>query len=98
MSESVALCIAPEARGYDHGPQHPLRPGRVLLTWDLIRAYGITGRENVREVEAQVATDEEIELVHTPDFVDATKRAGHGERGDWWRYGYGPGDNPIFRN
>ena len=45
-----------------------------------------------------VATDEEIAMVHTEAFIDATKRAGHGERGDWSRFGYGPGDNPIFRN
>jgi acetoin utilization protein AcuC len=68
----------------------------VLLTWDLIRAYGITDRSNVDELTAGVATDEEIALVHTPEFIEATRRAGHGEAGDWWRFGYGPGDNPIF--
>jgi acetoin utilization protein AcuC len=30
--------------------------------------------------------------------VDAVKRAGAGEPGDWARYGFGPGDNPIFPN
>jgi acetoin utilization protein AcuC len=34
--------------------------------------------------------------VHSAEFIDATRRAGHGEQGEWWRYGYGPGDNPIF--
>ncbi|MCA1727673.1 MAG: acetoin utilization protein AcuC [Actinobacteria bacterium] len=96
MSDRVALAVAPRARGYDHGPEHPLRPARVLLTWDLIRAYGLTERPNVAEVTARVATDDEVGLVHTPDFIDATRRAGQGEEGDWWRYGYGPGDNPIF--
>src|SRR5207247_1937233 len=43
-----------------------------------------------------VATDEEIGLVHTAEFIDATKRAGEGQPGDWSRFGYGPGDNPIF--
>ena len=33
--------VAPEARIYDHGPGHPLRPQRVLLTWDLIAEYGL---------------------------------------------------------
>ena len=98
MSRAITLAVAPKARGYDHGPEHPLRPLRVLLTWDLIRAYGITERPNVREVDSRVASDEEIALVHTPQFIDATRRAGHGERGDWWQFGYGPGDNPIFRN
>jgi acetoin utilization protein AcuC len=96
VSDRVTLILAPGARGYDHGLQHPLRPARVLLTWDLIRAYGITGRPNVEEVTAGSASDEEIGLVHTDEFIDATRRAGHGERGDWWRFGYGPGDNPIF--
>jgi acetoin utilization protein AcuC len=96
VSERVGLVLAPEARGYDHGPQHPLRPARVLLTWDLIRAYGITDRPNVDELTAVAASDEEIALVHTPEFIEATRRAGEGESGDWWRFGYGPGDNPIF--
>lgn len=41
MSGAAGLVVAPEARIYDHGPQHPLRPQRVLLTWDLIAEYGI---------------------------------------------------------
>jgi acetoin utilization protein AcuC len=24
------------------------------------------------------------------------RRAGHGEKGSWWQFGFGPGDNPIF--
>src|SRR5206468_609815 len=28
--------------------------------------------------------------------IDATKRAGRGGHGDWGRFGFGPGDNPIF--
>jgi len=98
VSDRVGLVLAPKARGYDHGPQHPLRPARVLLTWDLIRAYGITDRPNVDELTADLATDEDIGLVHTPEFIDATRRAGHGEDGEWWPFGYGPGDNPIFPN
>jgi acetoin utilization protein AcuC len=98
VSDRVSLVVTPEARAYDHGPQHPLRPDRVLLTWDLIRAYGILANANVAETPGRVATDDEVALVHTADFIDATRRAGHGERGDWSRFGYGPGDNPIFRN
>ena len=96
MSDRVGLVLAPEARIYDHGPQHPLRPERVLLTWDLIRAYGLDARPNVETLGVDPADDATIERVHTPAFVDATRRAGHGEAGDWARYGYGPGDNPIF--
>ncbi len=96
MSDLVGLVLAPEARIYDHGPEHPLRPDRVLLTWDLIGAYGLDERLNVRTLGTEPADDATLELVHTPAFVDATRRAGHGEPGDWSRFGYGPGDNPIF--
>jgi len=40
----VALVRCPEAKIYDHGPQHPLRPQRVLYTWSLIEACGLKGR------------------------------------------------------
>ncbi len=96
MAERAALVVAPEARIYDHGPQHPLRPDRVLLTWDLIAACGLDRRSGVEIIGAEPATNEDLERVHTAAFIDATMRAGHGEEGDWSVFGYGPGDNPIF--
>ena len=85
-----------DAPWYDHGPQHPLRPARVLLTRALIHEYGLIDGQRVRETPARDATDDELGLVHTEAYVDAVRRAGRGERGDWWRFGFGPGDNPIF--
>ena len=35
MSDRVGLVLCPEARIYDHGPQHPLRPERVLFAREL---------------------------------------------------------------
>jgi acetoin utilization protein AcuC len=96
VSERVGLVLVPQARIYDHGPQHPLRPERVLFTWDLIAATGLDARPNVTVLGAEAADDATIELIHTAEFVDATRRAGAGEQGDWRRFGYGPGDNPIF--
>ena len=98
MSERVLLVYSPELVEYDHGPEHPLRPVRVMLTRELIRSYGLVDGERVREAPARVATDEELTLVHTEPYLDAVKRAGNGEPGDWWRFGFGPGDNPIFSN
>ena len=99
MSEQVALVwYGDDVAWYDHGPQHPLRPARVILTRELIHAYGIVDGERVNEVPARDATDQELLLVHTEAYLDAVRRAGRGERGDWWRFGFGPGDNPIFPN
>lgn len=96
MSGGAALVRCPEARIYDHGPGHPLRPDRVLLTWDLIAATGLDRRDGVDVRACEPASDDILRLVHTEEFLEATKAAGSGEEGDWSRFGYGPGDNPIF--
>ena len=96
MSGRAGLVLCPEVRIYDHGPAHPLRPQRVLLTWDLISKTGLLDRPNVETLACRIATEDEIGLVHTAGFIDATRRAGDGEPGDWRPFGYGPGDNPIF--
>ena len=98
MTGPAGLVVCPEARIYDHGPEHPLRPQRVLYTWSLIEACGLLERSNVSALPCRAAEDAEIGLVHTDAFIDATRRAGHGEVGEWGRFGYGPGDNPIFPN
>jgi acetoin utilization protein AcuC len=92
----AALVRCPAARIYDHGPQHPLRPERVLATWELIEACGLLRRPDVATLSCRAADDAELGLVHTEAFIDATRRAGHDEPGPWARFGYGPGDNPIF--
>jgi acetoin utilization protein AcuC len=96
VSLRVHLVYSPEFLSYDHGPQHPLRPVRVRLTRELIAAYGLIDGDTVEEVPTRVASDEELRLVHTERYLDAVRRAGSGEPGEWWRFGFGPGDNPIF--
>ncbi|HYT78898.1 MAG TPA: acetoin utilization protein AcuC [Actinomycetota bacterium] len=97
MSDRVELIwYGDDAPWYDHGPQHPLRPARVILTRDLIKAYGIVDGERVVEAPARDATLDELRLVHTDRYIDAVTRAGHGEQGRWGIFGLGPGDNPIF--
>ena len=98
MSGTAGLVLCPEARTYDHGPEHPLRPQRVLYTWSLIEACGLLEVPHVARLACRTASDAEIALVHSAAYVDATRRAGHGEAGAWGRFGYGPGDNPIFAN
>ncbi len=96
MSGLAGLVVCREARTYDHGPQHPLRPERVMLTWDLIEELGLDSAPLVKVLGCRPATDDELLLVHTPEYLDATRRAGEGQPGDFRRFGYGPGDNPVF--
>ena len=85
-----------DAPPYDHGPMHPLRPARVVLTRALIHDYGIVDGQSVVEIPARDAEVDEILLVHSEDYVEAVRQAGHGVKGSWWQYGFGPGDNPVF--
>ena len=97
MSARVELVwYGDDAPSYDLGPQHPLRFPRVVLTRELIHAYGLIDGVRVVETQARSATDDELVLVHSERYVDAVRRAGHGEKGSWWEFGFGPGDNPIF--
>ena len=54
---------------YDFGPQHPLRPVRVKLTYDLIRSEGILDQKSVQVVKPRLASREEILLFHEEDYV-----------------------------
>jgi acetoin utilization protein AcuC len=98
VSESVALVVVEDiARKYDFGATHPLRPERVLLTYEHIAERGLM-RSNVREVPARVATEEEVLAVHDRAFVEAVKAVDAGalapERA--LEFGLGTPDNPIF--
>ncbi|HEX8769134.1 MAG TPA: acetoin utilization protein AcuC, partial [Acidimicrobiales bacterium] len=97
MSGDVELIwYGGDAPVYDLGPRHPLRPQRVTLTRELIHAYGLVDGRGVRETPARDASDAELCRVHSERYVEAVRRAGHGERGSWWEFGFGPGDNPVF--
>jgi acetoin utilization protein AcuC len=96
VSGQAGLVLAPDARIYDHGHGHPLRPERVLLTWDLISATGLDRAPGVDILGAEAASMADLERVHTRPFIEATVFAGHGGFGEASAFGYGPGDNPIF--
>ena len=99
MSDSVALITVDDiARAYDFGSSHPLRPERVLLTYDRIRELGLTKLANVSEVAARSATDDEIGAVHDLDFIACVKDLDSGRRSasEGLPYGLGTPDDPIF--
>lgn len=101
MSESVALVTVEDiARAYDFGPSHPLRPERVLLTYDRIRELGLVDGDRVKEVNSRSATDDEIRAAHSPDYVQIIKDIDGGavEPSSGRAYGLGTPDNPIFAN
>jgi acetoin utilization protein AcuC len=85
------------ARAYDFGASHPLRPERVLLTYEKVRELGLI-EERVGELPSRSASDEEITRVHDSEFVETVKSIDAGELDPraGLDFGLGTPDDPIF--
>jgi acetoin utilization protein AcuC len=82
---------------YDFGPGHPLAPVRVELTMRLARSLGVLSAPGVAVAAPVPATDADLELVHTPEYIAAVRRAGEsGLAPDLLRFGLGTADDPVF--
>ena len=96
---TTALVVVEDiAKAYDFGSSHPLRPERVLLTYDAIHELGLTDADGIVEIPSRSATEQEIRAVHDDEFVDTVKGIDAGavpERAGF-QFGLGTGDNPIF--
>jgi acetoin utilization protein AcuC len=97
--DRIGLVVVEDiAKAYDFGEGHPLRPERVLVTYDHVRELGLTALPSVTEIPSRSATDEEILAVHDPDFVATVKGIDSGELEHHigLEYGLGTPDDPIF--
>src|SRR5919106_1050334 len=99
MSDRVTVTWDESLAAYDFGPQHPLKPIRVKLMVELARAYGLLDAPNVDVVSPRFATREELELVHTPRYIEAVEMISATATDPYADYGWGIGigDNPAFR-
>lgn len=80
-----------------HGPGHPLKPERLQRTFELLSEYGAFDAPNVRAVTPRPATDDELALFHTREYIDVVRTLSAGDiRPAAWQHGFGPGDNPVF--
>ena len=84
-------------RGF--GGKHPLKPERLARTVALLEGYRAFEAPNVTRVESRMATEEELARFHTRDYIEAVRMLSEsgasGARAS--RYGFGPGDNPVFK-
>lgn len=82
---------------YDFGPDHPLRPERLRLTYEQIDAQGMFGRPEVCLVAAQPAAEAEVLAVHTRAYYDAVAALSSGRRvANAGEFGFGILDNRPF--
>ena len=88
----------PQMERYDFGPLHPMQPVRLRLAMSLSRALRLLDGPDVLVEAPPVATDAELNTVHTPDLVAAVRAssAGAGPVAGAAAFGIGSSDNPAF--
>ena len=96
-AEREVLVFSQQFSHHSYGPGHPLKVERLQLTMELIRAYGLFDTSKADWIEAQEAEEEDILLVHSPEYLKILKEANQGQPpSQTWEYGLGSGDNPVF--
>jgi acetoin utilization protein AcuC len=78
---------------YKLSHDHPLKPERLKLTYLLSKQLGLFDKVDL--IEPKLATERELELFHSVDFINAVQRAGQTLHPEYM-YGLGTEDNPVF--
>ncbi|MFX0000089.1 MAG: acetoin utilization protein AcuC [Candidatus Hermodarchaeota archaeon] len=100
MVDKVGLIYTEDYQKYDFGKDHPLRPLRLKLTYSLMEKLNLLDHERLTIMKPRLATQEEIERLHSPQYVEVVKKLSKNPADNTiipYRYGLGPGDNPIFK-
>ena len=74
-----------------------MKPARLRHTYELLEAYGAFGAANSRIVEPRQATEDEVLLFHSREYLEAVRSFGLGSSDlDAATFNFGPGDNPTY--
>ncbi|MCA1032371.1 acetoin utilization protein AcuC [Bacillus timonensis] len=98
MKNDSIFVYSPELFQYKFNDNHPFNQLRVELTYDLLKALDVLNPSQV--VTPRMATDEELELVHDPKYIQAVKLASEGNlpKEKAINFGIGTEDTPMFAN
>ena len=77
---------------------HPMRPVRLRYTYELLKGYDAFEHENAVLVSPRSAAENELEWLHTPQYIEAVRRLSAGEGAqEAHRFNFSlQGDNPYF--
>ena len=92
LTRTIGIVYTDAFQQYDFGPSHPLKPTRLKLTFELMRAIGLLSDPNVRVVEPRQATRDELLLFHEEDYLNLVKRVSQSGAGY-----LDMGDTPAFK-
>lgn len=98
MMKEAVFIYSEEQLKYKFHDEHPFNHLRLKLTYSLLKKINAINDGHI--VPPRMATDEELLLVHDPNFIEAVKKAGKGELSNDLAesYGLGTEDTPIFPN
>jgi acetoin utilization protein AcuC len=94
----VDVLVDPEQLSrFDFGPAHPFKVHRLALAFELLEAYGLVDRDDVRVIGLREATEAEALGFHSQGYLEALRLASSGM---WvpnqFSHGLGTTDNPVF--
>ncbi|MDQ0767753.1 acetoin utilization protein AcuC [Pseudarthrobacter defluvii] len=81
---------------YNFGPGHPMAPERMDLTARLARSLGLFDLDHVDVAAPDVASDAELQSVHSADYVAAVRRVSADPSQPDESRGLGTEDDPAF--
>lgn len=82
---------------YYYGVEHPMKPVRLRLTRELLEAMKLSHLPGSRIVQARQATESELLLFHTPEYLKVLREANNGMIPvGGGAHGLGYSDNPVF--
>jgi acetoin utilization protein AcuC len=98
MKDRCSFVFSEELLTYKFSSEHPFNQFRLKLTVDLLNKLNALDVNQI--IPPRMATEEELSLVHDPSYIEAVKKAGHGQlpREIAENYGIGTEDTPIFPN
>lgn len=96
MTPQPVFVYARDLLSYKFHDSHPFNPLRVQLTYELLQEVNALHPDQV--IPPRKATDDEIALIHSQDYIDAVKKASRGELDPvtGQNFGLGSEDTPIF--
>lgn len=98
MKDRSSFIFSEELLTYKFNNDHPFNQFRLIPTIDLLKKLKALNPEQI--FPPRMASEEELCLIHDPNYVNAVKAAGHGllsaEKAE--NFGFGTEDTPIFPN
>jgi acetoin utilization protein AcuC len=98
MTHDSVFIFSEDQLKYKFNSHHPFNQLRLQITLDLLKQLNAIRDHEI--ITPRKATDEELQLIHDPNYIHAVKLAGLGqlppEKAE--NYGLGTEDTPIFPN